>query len=92
MINISDIPTEPTITIINPDGTELISTNNITAFYWIRLEIKKQELEGYKVLDKYGNMYNIESNGKICNDDQHPLLWPQNMPGSEFIIILKDLL
>jgi hypothetical protein len=91
MINISDIPTEPSVTIIDPEGAELITTNNITAFDWIRLEIKKQKLEGYKVRDEYGNIYDIHTNGKIFLDGMQ-LVWPANMPGSVFEKILFELI
>lgn len=72
MIDLNNIPVEPTITIINPDGTELITTNNVTTFFYIRSEIKKNKLEGYKVRTDDGELWNISSNGKIDT-------WPENM-------------
>ena len=43
---LSKVPVEPKITIYNPDGSELITTNNPTTLQYIRLEIKKNKLKG----------------------------------------------
>lgn len=85
MIDINNIPVEPTITILNPDGSELITTNNVTTFSWIRLEIKKNSLEGYKVRTDDGMLYDIKSSGKID-------AWPENMTGTIFDNLLMDLI
>ena len=86
MIDIINIPVEPAVTIINPDGSELITTNDITTFNYIRLEIKKNKLEGYKLRTATGCICNIKPNGKLnC--------WPDNeMPGSEYDKILVALI
>lgn len=89
MINLSNIPTEPTVTIINPDGSELITTNNITTFTWIRLEIKKNSLTGYKVRAENGNIYVIHSDGKIYNEDYH---WPDGITGNVYDRLLINLI
>lgn len=86
MINISNIPVEPTVTIINPDGSELITTNDITTFNYIRLEIKKNKLEGYKIRTATGCICNIKPSGKLS-------YWPDNeIPGVEYDKILIGLL
>lgn len=64
-IDINNIPVEPTITILNPDGTELITTNNPTTLQYIRLQIKQQKLEGYTILTVSGTRIKIFSNGKL---------------------------
>ena len=89
MIDISNIPVEPTVTILNPDGSELITTNNVTAFNWVRLEIKKNRLSGYKVRDEKGRIYDIQSNGKIYNDDYH---WPDGLTGDVYDKLLVELI
>lgn len=89
MINLNNIPVEPTATILNPDGIELINTNNITTFTYIRLEIKKNALKGYKVRDDEGNVYDILPNGKIFNDY---IIWPGNLPGDIFDELLSELI
>lgn len=84
MINVNNIPVEPTTTILNPDGTELITTNNVTTFTWIRLEIKNKKLSGYKVRTDDGELWEIMSNGKIES-------WPENMTCSVFDKLFADL-
>lgn len=85
MINLSNIPVEPTVTVLNPDGSELITTNNVTALTWIRLEIKNNQLNGYKVRTDNGKLLDIKSNGKID-------AWSENMTGSVFDKLLMDLI
>ena len=88
MINLNNIPTEPTVTIFNPDGSELITTDNITTFTWIRLEIKKNKLTGYKVRAENGNVYDIQSNGHIYNEDYR---WPEGITGDVYDKLLMNL-
>lgn len=90
MININNIPVEPTVTILNPDGSELITTNNVTTFTYIRLEIKKNKLSGYKVRDKNGYIYNIHSNGKIYNEPDP--YWPNGLTGEVYDELLCNLI
>ena len=85
MTNLNAIPVEPTVTILNPDGTKLIATNNVTTFTYIRLEIKKNKLKGYKVRTDDGELWDIRSNGKIDT-------WPDNMTGAVFDRLLLELL
>ena len=85
MIDLNNIPVEPTITILNPDGSELITTNNITTFFYIRLEIKKNKLKGYKVRTDDGELWDIKSDGRIDT-------WPENMTCAVFDKLLHDLL
>lgn len=85
MIDLNNIPVEPTVTILNPDGSELITTNNVTTFTWIRLEIKNKKLSGYKVRTNDGELWEIRSNGKIE-------AWPENMTCSIFDKLFVDLI
>ena len=85
MIDIANIPVEPTITIVDPNGNDVITTNNVTTFTWIRLEIKKNKLKGYKVRTDDGELWDIRSNGKIDT-------WPENMTCTVFDKLLHDLL
>lgn len=89
MIDVNNIPTEPTIAILNPDGSALIITNNVTTFTWIRLEIKKNKLKGYKVKTANGEIFDIQSNGKIYDEDYH---WPKNLTGDVYDKLLVDLI
>lgn len=78
MIDLNDIPVEPTITIFNPDGSELITTNNPTALQYIRLQIKQQKLKGYTILTREDRVIEIKSNGKLE-------VWPgDEVPGEIF--------
>lgn len=88
-IDIALIPTEPTVTILNPDGSELITTNNVTTFTWVRLEIKKNKLSGYKVRSEDGRVYDIHTNGKIYNADLH---WPEGLTGDAYDKLLVELI
>ena len=77
-INLDNIPVEPTITILNPDGSELITTNNPTTLQYIRLQIKQQKLKGYKIRTFADRIIEINSNGKLE-------AWPGNeVPGEVF--------
>lgn len=84
-----EIPVEPKVTILNPDGSELITTNNVTTFNFIRYEIKKNNLSGYKVRDEDGNVYDIRPNGKIFNEC---LYWPHHLTGAVYDELLHGLL
>lgn len=90
MIDIANIPTEPTITILNPDGSELITTNNVTTFAWIRLEIKKNHLKGYKVRAANSDIFYIHPNGKIYNEPC--LYWPDELTGEVYDELLVKLI
>lgn len=84
-INFDNLPIEPTITIIDPNGNDVITTNNVTTFFYIRNEIKKNSLRGYKVRTDDGELWDIKSNGKIDT-------WPDNITGSVFDKLLADLI
>jgi hypothetical protein len=75
---LNKIPVEPTITIYNPDGSELITTNNPTTLQYIRLEIKKNKLNGYTIRTWADRVIEIKSNGKLE-------VWPgDEVPGEVF--------
>lgn len=77
-IDLNNIPVEPTITILNPDGSELITTNNPTTLQYIRLQIKQQKFKGYTILTHKGRVIEIKSNGKLE-------VWPgDEVPGEIF--------
>lgn len=77
-INLENIPSEPTITILNPDGSELITTNNSTTLQYIRLEIKRNKLNGYKIRTISDYIVDIKTNGKLS-------AWPDGeIPGDVF--------
>lgn len=94
MININNVPVEPTVTIFNPDGSKLITTNNITTFNYIRLVIKKNKLSGYKVKVENGKIYDFDENGRIfvLEEGDNVPHWPDGMPGDEYEKILCDLI
>lgn len=87
MIDLNNIPVEPTVTILNPDGSELITTNNVTTFFYIRSEIKKNSLKGYKV-----RCHNDGYVADICSDGKVRWWNSGNMPGDEAEKLLKELL
>lgn len=66
-IDIHNIPAEPTIQILNPDGSVLISTNCTTTFDYIRTEIKDSALEGYNIMTNCDNGHDEEI--KVIEDE-----------------------
>ena len=85
-IDLNNIPVEPTITIRNPDGSELITTNNPTTLQYIRLQIKQQKLKGYTILTREDRVIEIKSNGKLE-------VWPgDEVPGEMFDKLTMDLI
>ena len=84
-INIDNIPVEPSVTVINPDGSELITTNNPTTLQYIRLQIKRQSLEGYTILTESGTRIKILSNGKLQ-------YWTDEVPGTLFDKFTSELI
>ena len=64
-VNLNNAPVEPTVTIYNPEGVELITTNNPTLFQYVRVEIKRQQLKGYTVCTHTGKIIDIYPNGKL---------------------------
>ena len=65
---------EPFATIIRPDRSVLLTTNDPTAFAYARLVIKENKLEGYRVITDDGFEYEIASSGKIldCRNARFP--------------------
>lgn len=48
-ISFDHLPVEPTVTLIDPDGKDLITTNNPIAILHARAEIKLNKLIGYRI-------------------------------------------
>lgn len=92
-IDLNNIPVEPTVTVLNPDGSELITTNNITTFTYIRSEIKTKQLDGFKVRVEDGRIYNISKTGKIfvIGVDGYPY-WPDGLPGDVYDELLRKII
>jgi len=89
-IDLSKIPTECYVDIIDPDGNVIIHTNNVVTFDWIRLEIKKNKLEGYTMRCENGKIYPIFSNGTLRSLYNNP---PEGLlPGEKWMDIVEGLL
>lgn len=85
-INLENIPSEPTIIILNPDGSELITTNNPTTLQYIRFEIKRNKLSGYKIRTVSDYVADIKTNGKLS-------AWPDGeIPGDVLDKLTRDLI
>lgn len=85
-IDFSKVPVEPTITIIDNHGKELITTNNPVAVLYARVEIKHLGLVGYRIRTKSGLVVPILSNGNLP-------IWPQGeIPGDVAESLLCELL
>lgn len=92
-INLDNIPSEPTVTILNPDGSVLITTNDLTTFTYIRSEIKTKQLIGYKIRFADGRVHDIRKDGKIfiIDKDGYPV-WPDGTPGDVYEKLLYILI
>ena len=85
-INFDHLPVEPTVTLIAPDGKDLITTNNTIAILFARAEIKRNKSDGYKIRTANGDVYEIDHYGRINE-------WPQGeIPGDVAESILCELL
>lgn len=85
-IDFSKVPVEPTITIIDNHGNDLITTNNPVALYYARLQIKRLKLKGYRIRTYRGLMIPILDSGKLA-------IWPQGqIPGDVAESLLCDLM
>jgi hypothetical protein len=85
-IRFDDLPIEPTVTIISPNGTDLITTNNPIAILYARLEIKHHKWEGYKIRTASGYIIDIKTNGKLS-------AWPEDeVPGDVFDRLIRELI
>ena len=74
-INFDNLPVEPTVTLIAPDGKDLITTNNPIAILFARVEIKHHKWTGYKIRTASGFICEIDHYGRIID-------WPQGeIPG-----------
>lgn len=85
-INFNKLPVEPTVTLIAPDGKDLITTNNPIAILFARVEIKHHKWTGYKIRTSRGSICEIDYTGRICN-------WPiGEIPGDVAESLLTELL
>ena len=85
-IDFSKVPEEPTITIIDNHGNDLISTNNPVALYYARLQIKHLRLVGYRIRTSKGIVIPILENGRLA-------AWPHGqIPGDVADSMLCELL
>ena len=85
-ISFDHLPVEPTVTLIDPDCKDLITTNNPIAILHARAEIKLNKLTGYKIRTASGLICEIDECGRLNE-------WPQGeIPGDIAESILCDLL
>lgn len=73
---------EEYVTIYNPKGEEIVTTNNPLVFDDIRLQIAEKQLEGYYFIHR-NNKYPIESDGDI--------IWSDGLFDKQFILKAKLL-
>ena len=70
IISFDNMPVGPTVTLIAPDGDDLMTTNNPNAILFARSSIKRNKLDGYKIRTENGDVYEIDHYGRINE-------WPQ---------------
>lgn len=88
MINLNNIPKEPYVDVLNPDGSVLIHTNDTLTLDWIRSEIKRQSLRGYKIKTRSGKIIEIDEYGRY-RTGQTPAM---EIPGDMWMIVVENLL
>ena len=86
-IDLSKVPVEPTIDIIDSEGNVVVTTNSDIVFLYARVQIKHLHLEGWKVrCHNNGYVANITKEGKV-------FFWDRgNFPGDEAEKLLRELL
>ena len=85
-INFENLPVEPTVTLVSPDDTDLITTNNPIAILFARLEIKHHKWSGYQIRTSKGFLIDIRPNGKLST-------WPEGeLPGDVFDKLTQELI
>ena len=85
-ISFDHLQVEPIVTLIDPDGEDLITTNNQIAILHARAEIKRNKLTGYKIRTASGLICEIDEYGRLSE-------WPHGeIPGDIAESILCDLL
>ena len=88
MLDLSYMPDEPAVEILDPDGKAVIKTSDITVFTYVRLQIKKKSLRGYCVRTASGSIYPISPAGKIPTEG-----WDSGeITGSVFDKLLLELI
>lgn len=70
-IDIHDMPAEPAIQVLNPDGSVLVSTDCTATFDCIRAEIKDNASEGHKIRTENGTEVEIDKPGRSFDKDDH---------------------
>lgn len=86
-IDLSNLPIEPTITIIDNHENEVVTTNNPVAVLYARVQIKHLGLVGFRIRTSSGIMIPILPSGKLA-------FWPKGyqIPGDIFESLLMELI
>ena len=85
-ISFDHLPVEPTVTLIDSDGNDLITTNNPIAILFARVEIRRHKWTGYRIRTASGFICEIDEYGRFSE-------YPQGeIPGDIAESILCDLL
>lgn len=69
-ISFDHLPVEPAVTLIAPDGKDLITTNNPIAILFARVEIKRHKWTGYKIRTASGLICEIDYYGRLSEYPQ----------------------
>ena len=64
-ISFDHLPIEPTVTLIDHDEKDLVTTNNPIAILYARAEIKRNKLTGYKIRTASGLICEIDECGRL---------------------------
>jgi hypothetical protein len=75
-----EIQEEP-VSLLDPEGNLVCIVKNVLEFYHVRVQIKEQNLEGYKfvkgeqnqAIDRNGEVYPIDKNSKGYFHDLFPM-------------------
>lgn len=89
-LNLSNLPEEPTVDVLDPDGNIIWTGNNTLHFDEIRAQIKEKQLAGYRVRTKSGGVYEINTYGRVGELDAHPV--EGELPGDIWMSVVERLL
>ena len=66
-IDLSNLPEEPCIDILDPEGNVIWHGNNVLHLDYIRVQIKENKLTGYKIRTERNNTYDIDEHGRFTD-------------------------
>lgn len=86
-IDLTNLPEEPFVDILDPDGNVIWHGNSVLHLDYIRVQIKRGKLTGYKLRTEKNNIYKINELGRITD-----LIEDGERPGDIWMKLVLELL